>query len=79
MTRYMMIFNECKLRGMRVQCYAENFCDWDDEFFKTYRPTPEERDLLVDRITERIKANPKQTWHYYGKPISKDEAIGLLK
>ena len=32
----------------------------------------------MQRITQRIRESKKEVWHYYGKPISKDQAIKLL-
>lgn len=79
--RYCNINSECLVRGFFVDDYTEN---WDDfkhtNFFECpmYEPTQEEHKLLVERITQRIAESPKKTWHYYGKPISKEEAIKLL-
>lgn len=33
---------------------------------------------IIERITERIMKSPKKVWHYYGKPITKEQAIKLL-
>ena len=48
-----------------------------DHLFNEYTPTSEERSLLIDRISTRIRES-KQKPRYYGKEISKDEAVELL-
>lgn len=47
--------------------------------YREYEPTEEERNLLIERITYRILNSKKKTWHYYGKPITKEKAVELLK
>lgn len=51
----------------------------EERFNNEYTPTSEERDLLIERITERIMNSPKKCFHYYGKAISKEHAVKLLK
>ena len=77
-SRYLDIHNECKERKLNVQYYYFNWHNVSPEYFNDYTPTDEERQLLIERITERIKNSPKKSWHYYGNEISKDEAINLL-
>lgn len=77
--RYREIHTECHLRHFHVEDYEENFVyGIDDEYQNDYKPTEEERRLLVERITERIKNSNKKMWHYNGEPISKERAIRLL-
>jgi hypothetical protein len=57
------------------------YSNWDnipDEYYNDYEPTLEERQLLIERIKERILKSPKETWHYYGHEISRDDAIKRL-
>lgn len=80
--RYCDINTECLVRGFYVDDYSENWDDWKDtEYFEhpMYEPTEEERNLLIERITYRILNSKKKTWHYYGKPITKEKAVELLK
>jgi hypothetical protein len=44
-----------------------------------YEPTEEERKLLVERIKDRIVNGKKQYYHYYGRQISKEEAVEFLE
>lgn len=78
-TRYLKIYYECRKRGFNVQKFYDLWEDVPDEYLgDDYVQTQEEYKLLVERITERIKNSAKKSWHYYGKEISKDEAIRLL-
>lgn len=55
---------------------------WDyvkSEYMKDYVPTEEERQMLVERITDRIVNGNKPYYHYYGRQISKEEALAILE
>lgn len=43
-----------------------------------YIPTEFDKKLLIDRISERINNSRKTYFHYYGKQITKNEAIEIL-
>ena len=81
--RYWEIYRECIRRNLNVKLYNQNWLNLPQnilfENFRDYKPTLEERQLLIERITERIMKSHKKVWHYYGKPIGKEEAIELLK
>lgn len=77
--RYIDIHCAVRGRGFNVQSYIDNWstpCVKD--YWNDYKPTDEERQLLIDRITDRIMHSKKQTWHYYGRAITKEEAVNLL-
>ena len=76
--RYGEIHAELVIRGFNVGIYYDNWDTVPYIYSHDYTPTQEEHDLLVERITERIMNSPKKVWHYYGRPISKEEAIKLL-
>ena len=76
--RYLQIYLECINRGINVQLYASNWDSIDLNKSEDYSPTDEERLLLIERITERIKHGKSPEYHYYGKKISKEQAINLL-
>lgn len=77
--RYRSIYAECRMRNFRVEDYEENFVyGVPDKYQGNHTPTSEERQLLIDRITDRIMDSRKQTWHYYGQAISKEAAVRLL-
>lgn len=80
--RYATIYCECLRRGFNVINYSDNWHDILDllkeqNCWNGYFPAFE-GNLVIDRIIERIEKSSKTTWHYYGKPISKEEAIGKL-
>ena len=79
--RYLRLYEECKRRGFDVQYYGDNWFGNDDmckPFWHGYATTTEEKKLLIDRISERIQDSKKEYFHYYGKQITKQEAIKLL-
>lgn len=78
-SRYLDIRMELAKRTFTPQDYIMNWKSVDLKYDNDYTPTSEERDLLIERITERIMNSPKKCFHYYGKAISKEEAVKLLK
>ena len=81
--RYLAIYAECKCRGFDITNYSKNWFDVKNRFYfdfywRDYTPTEQEKTLLVERITERINSSNKEYFHYYGKQITKQEAINLL-
>ena len=77
--RYIALYEECIRRGFNVQNYSKNWGTVNPEFMKDYEPTKEERQLLVERITDRIVNGKKPYYHYYGRQISKEEAVAILE
>lgn len=77
--RYKQIHEECIRRGFNVPDYSEN---WKQvimkDYWKSYEPTKEEQELLINRISERIQGSSKTFFHYEGKSITKDKAIEIL-
>jgi len=82
--RYMYLWWECIDRHFLPTDYRRNWDIYDEgmgvcaKYHNDYVPTTEDIYLIKERITERITNSPKKVWHYYGKPISKEEAIKLL-
>lgn len=74
--RYNDIRNECIKRGFNVEDYSKNWLIYNE--LNDYNPTKNEFNILVERISERLLNTTKPYWHYYGKKISKEEAINLL-
>lgn len=76
--RYLNLKFECYKRNFNVEDYSGNWSSWmDTDKFNDYNETDADRKLLIDRITERI-TNSNQQPRYYGKIISKEQAIKLL-
>lgn len=77
--RYRSIYAECDSRNFYVENYEQNFiAEFPECFCSDYTPTSEERQLLIERITERIRHSRKKKWHYHGKPITQEQAVQLL-
>lgn len=77
--RYLSLYQECILRGFYVEDYHLN---WNKYNFTSntpeYTPTNKERDLLIQRILDRILTSKKKYWHYYKNKITKQQAINLI-
>ena len=76
--RYLEVYLECCIRGFVVQRYSYLWDYVPSEYLGYYIPTDEERQLLIERITDRIMQSKKKTWHYFGKEITKEQAVELL-
>lgn len=77
--RYSEIYYELIHRGFDVQDYSDNWKEIDSKYLNKHNCTLDEKKLLIDRINDRIIKSKKKCWHYYGKTISKEDAVGLLK
>lgn len=78
--RYLQLYRECLRRGFDVQLYSENWdCYPDEMFYRDIRASSYNRNIIVDRIIERIKSSPKKFFHYCGERITKRKAIKLLR
>lgn len=78
LNRYKKVFAECIKRGYNIEDESSR---WDvyGEFQNDYEETGVERDILIERISERILSSPKSYFHYNHKRISKEDSIKLLK
>ncbi len=81
--RYLSIYEECLNRGFNVENYFNNWNVYnsdDTDFIQNdHIPSIEEHEMVVERITDRLLNTKKECWHYYGKPIPKEDAVKLLK
>ena len=78
LNRYKQVYNECIERGYNIE---DESWRWDvyGGYKKDYIETGKERNILENRIIERINNSTKQYFHYNHKRISKEDAIKLLK
>jgi len=53
--RYAKLYNECKVRGFKVQDYSESWDDVPFEYMKDYKPMPIDRIIVRERISTRLK------------------------
>ena len=73
--RHCLLQKEYRTRFNREWPYKPEWLAYE---WETHIPTQEERDLLIERISTRISES-NQIPRYYGRPISKEEAIENLK
>ncbi len=52
--RYTSLYNECINRGFNVTNYDECFDDLPTELYNDYQPTAIDRELILERIKERL-------------------------
>lgn len=52
--RYNSLYNECINRGFNVTNYDECFDDLPTELYNDYEPTATDRELILERIKERL-------------------------
>lgn len=76
--RYLDIHSECTNRGFKPVDYSENWTGMYMPHWNDYSPTIIEYGLLMHRITERLLNSSKKYWHYFGKQITKEQAVKLL-
>lgn len=77
LNRYKEIRSECLKRGFVVSDFSDNWCVYENNM-KTYKPNDFEKNLLIERISERLIDSKKEYWHYNREKISKENAIKLL-
>ena len=78
--RYKEIYQELLNRGFNIEDYSMNWDELKDtELWNNYAPTSEERNLLVERISTRIRESNKEWFHYCKKKISKENAMLLIR
>ena len=78
LNRYKKIYNECIKRGFNPTNFSENWNSCSQEYMNDYTPTSYDENILKKRIIYRIQHSPKKNFRYYGKKITKDEAIDIL-
>lgn len=53
--RYLQIHHECKKRNFNVQNYKEAWDDIPVKMMNSYKPTDKDRQIIRERIAERLK------------------------
>ena len=76
--RYSHLRFEYLLRFGKLYDFDVTRCLVSWEVFNDYKPTENERQLLIERISTRIMES-KQIPRYYGEKITKERAIEILK
>lgn len=78
--RYCELHTECLKRGFNVTDYRSSWLHVEvKDYLATgmYFPTEEDKQLVIERINERMEANP-EFYKYYGKPISINQYKKLI-
>lgn len=52
--RYVALYEECLKREFNVQNYVDAFDDIPEELMGDYTPTQRDRDIILERIAERL-------------------------
>jgi deoxyribonuclease (pyrimidine dimer) len=55
--RYESLYKECVKRGFNVQYYGNAWDNIPNELLGDYNPTKEDRELILERINERLSKN----------------------
>ena len=53
--RYENIYNECISRGYNMTYFGDAWSDIPKEFMNDYKPTNEDREIVEERIRERLQ------------------------
>jgi deoxyribonuclease (pyrimidine dimer) len=77
MDRHYELQNEYTRRYNKIWDFNPNLVNCSPCVYKNYVTTDADKKLLIERITIRITES-KQTPYYYGKKITKEEAINIL-
>ena len=78
LNRYKELYKECLKRGFNPTDFSSNWDICDDKYMNDYIPSVDDECILKDRIIYRILNSPKKNFRYYGRKITKDEAICIL-
>ena len=54
LNRYKKIYEECKSRGFNVQDYSSAWQGIEPKYMNDYKPTPQDRSIILERIKERL-------------------------
>ena len=75
--RYKRLREEAEIRGFDVLDFSQNFEGVD--LGEDWEPEEQDRDLIIERICQRVKESKKVWWHYYRKRETKEEVINRIR
>ena len=76
-SRYELLKKEAEIRGFEVTDFSMNFNNLDlGEYWK---PEEKDKELIIQRISEKVMESKKIWWHYYRKRITKEEVIEKIR
>lgn len=77
--RYNKVFEECIERGYNIQYEGWRWNVYgEDNRFLDFKEDDVCTRALIERISQKTSTSPKKSFHYYHKPISKEEVIRKL-
>lgn len=72
--RHKNLVSEAKIRGFNVMDYSESYKDIPPHLFNDWRETKEARELLKERINQRLTES-KQIIRFYDRVVTLEEAL----
>jgi deoxyribonuclease (pyrimidine dimer) len=77
--RYLELTEECIKRGFKVTDYSDAFKDLPEHLYNDWDDNiPRVKEIVSERIKERLSGMREVDLKYYGKPITVEEAIKKL-
>lgn len=68
------LYKECLKRGINVEDYSDSYKDIPPHLFNDWQETKEARELLKERINQRLSESKKPI-RFYDKVVSLEEAL----
>jgi len=68
------LYKECLKRGIKVEDYSESYRNIPPHLFNDWRETKESRELLKERINQRLTES-KQVIRFYDRIVTLEEAL----
>jgi len=68
------LYKECLKRGINAEDYSESYKDIPPHLFNDWQETKEARELLKERINQRLSESKKPI-RFYDRVVSLDEAL----
>lgn len=68
------LYKECLKRGIKAEDYSESYKGIPPHLFNDWRETKEARELLKERINQRLTES-KQVIRFYDKIVTLEEAL----
>lgn len=76
--RYTRLKEEAEQRGFTVTDFSQNFDGFGKDEVE-WRPEVKDKEIIIERISQRVRESKKKCWHYYGRRITKEEVISQLR
>lgn len=71
--RYIELTEECDRRGFTITDFSSSFEGLPSELYNDYIETPEDREILIERINERLQR--MSNLKYYREPIDLEDIL----